>query len=755
MGADGRARVVDFGLALPAAPGDATIPIFKLPRSTGPVSERDAVLTRVGIVLGTPAYMAPEQYLARPVDARTDQFSFCVALFEALYGQRPFAPGPDGSFGENVVAGRITEPPPGRRVPARLRRVVLRGLSVEPQDRYPSMDELLAALGRVSRGHVSWLIVAGVVLAVALGLNLSRALPRRADLACEDARPKLAGVWDGERKQRIGEALASRGPSAATAWRQTAAAIDAYVADWSKARQDVCEGTRRGRQTVEVRNLKLRCLDWQLEEVRALAALLEGGDEGVITRGFQMASRLSPQDQCGDLVTAARPRGAESEPQPDVLRAQIIRARVLFHAGKLPETVAAAREAAGSARAQGRRSVEADALHVLGTALIYAGDINGAEQALWASAAAAEAAGRDEGAANAWMELVYVYGYVGARSPARRALAEHCAEQAAAFIDRIGGSERLQAKLDLRRGTVALARGRYATAQAHFERALHSFERHAPSSSLMITTIEALGECLTEQGRLAAGAQHLERARALAEQETGPNHPRLGFYLVDLAAVSAALGRHEEAIARARSALELARRERRQHFLIADCLVRMADSHAALGRLDEALDHYRQALAALEPQVPAKDPRVAAVLVRLGAALRARGRLADAAAEGRRALPLLEEGLEPDHPELALALHELGLTLLAQRRPAAASALFERALAIREIAGGKPADLAATRFALARSLTAEARDPARAGALGRAARQGLAAAEGDVRLRLAELDAWLAAHPAGGGAPPR
>jgi tetratricopeptide (TPR) repeat protein len=745
IGTDGRARVVDFGLALPAAPGDATIPVLKLPPSER-VSERDAVLTRVGLVLGTPAYMAPEQYLARPVDARTDQFSFGVALFEALYGQRPFPPGPDGSFGENVVNGRMIEPPRDRRVPTRLRRIVLRALSVRPEDRYASMDELLTALAPLPRAHVPWLVVAGAALVVALGVNASRFMPRRADLACADPRQRLAGVWDGERKQRIGEAVAAHGPTAAAAWRETVGALDTYVAAWSQSRREVCEATRRGRQTVEARDLRLRCLDWQLEEVRALAALLEGGDESVIARGHLMASRLSPQDQCGDLAAPARPpRGADAEPVPDVLRAQIIRARVLFHAGKLKDTIAAAREAAAAARTQGRRSVEAEALHVLGTALIYGGDLAAAEQALWASAAAAEAAGRDEAAANAWMELVYVLGTIGERTPARRALAERCAEQAAAFIDRMGGSERLQAKLDLRRGTVALSAGQYAAAQSHFERAARSLGTHAPRATLLSTALEGLGEALAQQGKLAAGAETLERARALAEQESGPDHPRLGFYLLDLAGVAAAQGRHDEALARARRALELTRKEGKAHFLAGDCLVRIGDSLAATGRWDEAIDHYRQAVAAYDQKpASARDPRRAGALVRLGAALRGKGRLAEAAAEQRRALPLLEEGLEAEHPDLAAGLHELGLTLLAQRKPKEAAPLLERGLAIRERAAVRPADVAATRFALARAVA----DPARAAQLAADARAALARAEGDTAARLAEMDAWIAGHPA-------
>ena len=99
IGDDGRVRVLDFGLARLASVLDGTAPsstssLDDLPSEAAPLvpSSRPtfAELTRADQVIGTPAYMAPEQLAHESVDERADQYSFAVTLFEALYGVRPF-----------------------------------------------------------------------------------------------------------------------------------------------------------------------------------------------------------------------------------------------------------------------------------------------------------------------------------------------------------------------------------------------------------------------------------------------------------------------------------------------------------------------------------------------------------------------------------------------------------------------------------------------------------------------------------------
>ncbi len=170
VGTDGRARVTDFGLARrgenePEAPGDDEDRARARRSSLSDLSNAAAIL-------GTPAYMAPEQHSGAHTDPRTDQFSFCVALYEALHGQRPFDGKTWEELSQSVLAGRVKPPPPSSRVPASLHRIVERGLSVRPGDRFASMNELLQALGR-DRGRPlrAWAyasLVALVAMATAL-----------------------------------------------------------------------------------------------------------------------------------------------------------------------------------------------------------------------------------------------------------------------------------------------------------------------------------------------------------------------------------------------------------------------------------------------------------------------------------------------------------------------------------------------------------------------------------------------------------
>ncbi len=148
VGEDGRVRVLDFGLARPSGSEDEPTPRSPTSISRMPTTER---LTQTGAVIGTPAYMAPEQWRGGSIEERTDQFSFCVALWEALFGARPFAGDAPTALAARVMSGEIKNPPDLGDVPPWLVRVLRRGLSPAPDDRYPTMDSLLDVLSRLRR----------------------------------------------------------------------------------------------------------------------------------------------------------------------------------------------------------------------------------------------------------------------------------------------------------------------------------------------------------------------------------------------------------------------------------------------------------------------------------------------------------------------------------------------------------------------------------------------------------------------------
>nr|MDQ3367289.1 serine/threonine protein kinase [Myxococcota bacterium] len=132
--AEGRVRVLDFGLARSLARSAARPSMTSIIRpstastpATATALETAAQLTHDGAIVGTPAYMAPEQDRGEDVDARSDQFSFCAALYEALYGQRPFAGDAYAEIAERRLAGEV-RPPPSSAVPGKIRRALLKGL---------------------------------------------------------------------------------------------------------------------------------------------------------------------------------------------------------------------------------------------------------------------------------------------------------------------------------------------------------------------------------------------------------------------------------------------------------------------------------------------------------------------------------------------------------------------------------------------------------------------------------------------------
>ena len=157
----------------------------------------DQRLTRTGAMMGTPAYMAPEQFRGNPTDARTDQFAFCVALYEALYGERPFAGNTLMALTNNVVNGKVREAPTATKVPLWIRKILLRGLRVNADERWASMEDLIEALGKnpaIKRRKAAGIVLSAVAMAfVVVGIRQSVADPRA---VCSGGPEKLAGIWE-------------------------------------------------------------------------------------------------------------------------------------------------------------------------------------------------------------------------------------------------------------------------------------------------------------------------------------------------------------------------------------------------------------------------------------------------------------------------------------------------------------------------------------------------------------------------------
>ena len=255
----GRVKVLDFGLA-GALEG-------------GSISDPDTrSVSTLGGLGGTPRYAAPEQFLGEATTPESDQFSFCVAMFEALTGTLPF-PGRTGSERRTAMLAGELRPLPGT-VSGAVARALERGLSLEPEQRFGSMRALLAALER----RPSRATQAGVLGGLAMLAAWLVWPPPRA--ACDDGAERMAAVWSVDRESSWTERADLR---------RQGETLDIKVAQWLEARKQLCalKSTDPGRFEAGASCLEL------------VASRIESVGERL--RGLAARDGLLPSNLFGDL----------------------------------------------------------------------------------------------------------------------------------------------------------------------------------------------------------------------------------------------------------------------------------------------------------------------------------------------------------------------------------------------------------------------------------------------------------------------
>ncbi len=300
VSSDGEVRVIDFGLART----ESEVPTQVNGVRTFAV-DSDLALTKTGTLMGTPAYMAPEQFKGETADARTDQFSFCVALYEALYGYRPFSGGTIQKLAANVLRGNVESPPRYTDVPERTMRVLLRGLEVDPIERYDGMEGLVADLP--VGGSRMWTVVVGVLaLLIVVGVGSAAGWSWLQDLRTEE---RVAAIKARYVAQRGGEAearlrtLVARDPSeryddlllrgAEARINEDPAAAVAMLKALSSPLTSLVPARLLGASAARS-ELQVRQVPVGAGPITSLATSQDGGTTVVGTRGFG-AYRIDPE----------------------------------------------------------------------------------------------------------------------------------------------------------------------------------------------------------------------------------------------------------------------------------------------------------------------------------------------------------------------------------------------------------------------------------------------------------------------------
>ena len=312
VGDDGRVRVADFGIALlarsePEEQVGAPAPALPRGKTDDPVVASAAGRTTSGVVVGTPLYMAPEQLRGRSADARSDQWSFCVALAEALYARHPFASGSQ----EALRSGEEVSPslPRSSTVPGWIRPILVRGLATPAEARFSSMDALLGELSYDPRaGGLRTLGAALLVVALAGGAFGYARLRHQRSLLCASGSEPLAGAWDDDRRQAASRAFAAVDkPFAGAAWAGASAALDEYARDWARTYSDNCEATHvRGEQSAELLDLRTACLTERRDALAALADVFTRADVPIVTNALAASHSLPPLAACRDVKALRR-----------------------------------------------------------------------------------------------------------------------------------------------------------------------------------------------------------------------------------------------------------------------------------------------------------------------------------------------------------------------------------------------------------------------------------------------------------------
>ncbi len=677
----GEVVVTDFGLARALGTLEPATSIPATPGSGRRPQMLETPLTATGALVGTPIYMAPELFHGAVADARADVYSFSAALFEALFGKRPFSANTLEELREAIAAGRPVVPDRSR-CPGWLLKVVLRGLAIEPAERYPSMRDMLADLSRDPRA--SWrrlALVAGALATIAAVVLAQQTLSGRRGQLCQGADRKLAGVWDAARKAEVARAfLASGRPNAQGALRNATTALDRFASEWTRAHTEACEATRlRGEQSEEMLDLRMACLSARLAEQGTLADLFAHADASVVDRATSAASALDPPSSCAaERLLASGQRLPAAGPARERARAvdeDIARAKAHLGAGKHKVGADLAAGALAAAEHAHLAGAAAEARYWTSISSFQLGRLDEAVAGLGRTSAEAVAAGRDDVAARALSFLGFLRG-----SQQRHFEAAHLAlDLAEAALRRVGNRPDLEAFLQRQIASVLTNERKLDDAVAAFRRGIELQRRLTGDSSLQMAEMHlGLSRALTEAGRPAEALVAIQHACEMFERLFGRDYPILVSAQLQLGYILRKLDRRDEAIAAMRRALELREvASGRDHPAVVEALVQLGDALKWAGQPAEAVPVLERAVE-LGDRIKTPYPDVPSALAVLGEVHEKLGqpRRAEEALERALAHPKVDE--LPDVGEIELGLAKLVWARGDRRK---GSALLERARA--------------------------------------------------------------------------
>lgn len=717
-------------------------------------------LTRVGSVVGTPLYMAPEQSETIHVDARADQYSFCVVLFELLYRTVPFKRESLSELRRVVGHDSVDLLRPDGDVPEWLRRVVERGLSSKPEKRFESMGQLLDGLTsdpelvtkkrRAARMRAAFFGAMAVLLFSAPAAVWYEYGVRRSEL-CQGGQEQIASVWNPAMQTKIQAALIATGlPYAKGAAERAAQFFDDYAGQWDKMYTDACRATQvRGVQSTEVLDLRMTCLKRRFVEMRAMIDILGETDAQVAERASTALASLTPIEACADVEALQAPqrdveppKDEETARRVEEIREKLGEVRVLQDTGKFEKGLEHARRLKNEASVIAYLPLQAEVEVQLGRLFSVVGEYQTAEATHYEALRMARESKAGVAAAEAIADLVWVVGYRQGRYDAGLAFGR---TGEAMFAVTSAANDRHRIRLFNNMGVVFDEQGRYDEALEYYRKAGQLAEKVQGSEHPSYgATLNNMGLAFYAQGNYQQALEYLLLDLRISEKALGREHPDIAATLNNIGLAYAALGELDEALSYYRTALAVRKATLGPvHAEIARALTNIASVLADKGAYDEALEKHQMALAIVEKTFGKDSPEFAFPLEDIAWIFTQRGENERALQTYERALAIREKALRPSHPSLAGTLCGIGRVLLAQGRHGEAGAPLERALAIcrKETCEQWVQGLAL--FTLARAIVLAPGNKSRALTLAEAARAIYGKTPKAYEEDLAEIDEWL------------
>lgn len=719
--------VLDFGLARVIGEPTQGDDSKTAPNSASTVDLLASPLTCHRVVMGTPIYMSPEQAMGEAVDAASDQFSLCLALYHLLYGQRPFEGSSHREVTLNAARGLVLSPPRDTRVPGWVFGVLRRGLEARPERRWSSMRDLAQALDRDPAPARKRLLgmLGGGMLVLGLGVGSAVALARE-DVDCSPPVGFVRSVWNEDARVRLVEAFEkSEVHFASDAVDDVVQVLDRYAVDLADGYRRACEDTSiHGRYSVDVLDLRMACIDQaRLGLTSFVASISRDVDLDTVTHANAAVRRLPAIDSCDD-VQALQTDGARRPADPRVdrevaeLSERLRAARTEHDLGRLQHALEETRKIAEAAETVGFEPFEAQ---VLGFLAKVESDVGDTDAAVRIETRALESAARSRDFDLMAEILTRRLADASEAEPVRGVIAE--AKRAVILA---GEAPESSAQLQSGLAKIAYLDGDFDEAQRLYRRAaalyedalgpehpLTLFNRNGLAAALWhegdydgaeelmrelieIETRSAgprtpfvaskrhdLGATLRRQGRYEEAVAEHRAALDIQLESLGPEHPEVGKARGNLASALDGWGQHEAALVEHRRAIDIFERTLGEnHSAVATCRTNLSTTLEALGQLEEAETELREAIRIYAATLGESHPYIAAAHNNLATNLRKRGLFAEAEAQLRKAESINIEHFGDDHVELATVRLNLALTLEEQGRLEEAERLHRRALEI-------------------------------------------------------------------------